>query len=256
MCTVFAMPTPDGGYVLAGNRDERLYRPKALPPSLQRRGDRRWLAPRDPEGGGTWTSVNDLGLGLSLLNNYSVAMVEPDAPISRGQLVDGLADAGNLDEVLDRLQRPLWELPRVRPFTLVAVLSGGPDRPATARTIDWDGHELVWVHNELPAMWTSNGADQQMAERVRAPAWKALVDRYNPAMDPLESILIAARDHQPEAGRLSICMHARPFASTVSHSAITVGTDGVAIRYLEGSPCRGSLGPPLRLSTGHPGSDS
>ena len=50
------------------NRDERRTRPAALAPRVHDLGGRRALFACDPQGGGTWIGVNDVGLIVTLLN--------------------------------------------------------------------------------------------------------------------------------------------------------------------------------------------
>ncbi len=175
-------------------------------------------------------------------------MAEPAEVISRGQLVADLADSADLETVARRLRSPDWRLDRVRPFTLVAVVAGSGEQPAWARTMAWDGRQLQDEVTVLPAMWTSNGADQPLAERVREQAWQELVRGLVAGEQGAGALMLrAASDHRPEAGHVSICMHAAPVAATVSHTQISVASHMVSMRYLEGSPCRGELGSPLPL---------
>ena len=69
MCTLTFIPgLPGGGYLLATNRDESPTRGIAAAPTVQQLGPRQVLAPRDPDGGGTWVGVDDSGLCLAILN--------------------------------------------------------------------------------------------------------------------------------------------------------------------------------------------
>ena len=247
MCTVMALPLDRGAYILAGNRDERLNRARATPPALQPGESRDWLAPVDPDGGGTWTSVNDAGLSLSLLNNYAAQMAEPDEPISRGRLVAALAEATDLKQVRQRLAGWNADLARVRPFVLLAV-APGEDAPA-ALEAGWDGRELKVSDIALPFWRTSNGADQGRGEQIRGPVFEELARGWpgEPTSQD-ERLLIAFADHRPRSGRYSLCMHAEPFGATVSHTEIRVKASHAEMRYLAGSPCRGQLGPALVLA--------
>lgn len=247
MCTVMALPLVDGGYILAGNRDELLRRARALPPTRHSRGARSWLAPLDPDGGGTWTSVNAAGLSLSLLNNYAAVMAEPAAPISRGQLVHDLCDCADLREVEQRLADWKPRFARVRPFVLLAVaaMSG----QVVAMEVGWNGSELTQDALTLPFWRTSNGADQARAERLRQPAFDAVVADWPGAAETRDGRLLATfAEHRPDRGRFSVCMHAEPFGATLSHTQIRVTNRAVQIRYLAGAPCVGDLGRPLVMA--------
>ena len=246
MCTVMALPLEEGGYILAGNRDELLRRARAMPPTRHTAGQRAWLAPQDPDGGGTWTSVNERGLSLSLLNNYAAPMAEPADPISRGQLVNSLCDCEDLVEVRRRLDGWRPRLGQVRPFVLLAVSYGAGE--TAAMEASWDGRTLTLGSLTLPFWRTSNGADQAKGELLRGPVFDALVAGWPGDASTRDARLLAAfADHRPQRGRFSLCMHAEPFGATLSHTVIRVTNTAAQIRYLAGSPCEGILGPRLDM---------
>ena len=118
MCTAVVWPVLDG-YVFAFNRDELLSRPPALPP--HQRGV--FLAPIDPEGGGTWLATNVFGLTLAALNVYEAATCEPEPPVrSRGLLVTDLADEDMAND-FNRALRPDGH------FGTMSILIGALRRP-------------------------------------------------------------------------------------------------------------------------------
>ena len=96
MCTVAVFGDDEGGLWLVGNRDEAYWRSAAEPPEVR---DSVAIWPRDPDGGGTWTAVNQFGVALSLLSNYQGTTGQARDPISRGQIIVQLAQAEALDEV-------------------------------------------------------------------------------------------------------------------------------------------------------------
>ncbi|PWT90672.1 MAG: hypothetical protein C5B56_05030, partial [Proteobacteria bacterium] len=67
MCTVSWVHQPDGYHLLC-NRDEKRTRGVASGPRLQRCGGVNYLAPMDPDFGGTWIATNEFGISLCLLN--------------------------------------------------------------------------------------------------------------------------------------------------------------------------------------------
>ncbi|GAA0508320.1 Transport and Golgi organisation 2 [Halorubrum aquaticum] len=75
---------PDVPVALAANRDESLER--ASEPPTVRGAERRFLAPRDAEAGGTWIGVNDAGVVVAVTNRW----LERDrkGERSRGLLVE------------------------------------------------------------------------------------------------------------------------------------------------------------------------
>lgn len=99
MCTlVLAVPPPGGVLQVAANRDEFLAR-AAVPPEIS--ADRRWLAPRDLQAGGTWLGVNAAGLFVGVTNRS--AGPRNDARRSRGLLVLEALDSADAAALHRRL---------------------------------------------------------------------------------------------------------------------------------------------------------
>src|SRR4051795_9445416 len=97
MCTVTFIARKNG-YGLGMNRDEKLTRVKALPPTRQEINGRIALLPSEP-GGGTWIGVNDTGVTFALINWYAVEARVSGNAISRGQLVRAALHANEADSI-------------------------------------------------------------------------------------------------------------------------------------------------------------
>src|SRR5262245_36927927 len=118
VCTVSWLYTREG-YHLFCNRDERHTRKPAHPPRVQRRQGVRFIAPVDPDFGGTWIAVNQFGLAICLLNgdhSPNGCGQEKTQFRSRGLLPMDLADCRSLVEVKSRIA--LLALEDFRPFRL------------------------------------------------------------------------------------------------------------------------------------------
>lgn len=108
-----------GRYEIFFNRDELKSRREGLSPAPALQAGTRYLAPTDPEAGGTWLLANEHGLSLALLNLYQDAPAPlPASRRSRGLLLRDLADCPHIAELARRLKR----LPHQHyaPFTLLA----------------------------------------------------------------------------------------------------------------------------------------
>src|SRR5260370_152456 len=114
MCTI-TFVARRAGYALGMNRDEKLTRVAALPPSRLRVGGRTILCPSEPNRG-TWIGVNDAGATLALINWCSIRERVAGRPVSRGEVVKPVLTA---DSAV-RVDAALAELPldRVNPFRL------------------------------------------------------------------------------------------------------------------------------------------
>ena len=88
MCTFSFVPTKDG-YYAAMNRDERLTRSEASPPSTFHLGHLLAIYPFEG-GGGTWIACNQHGVTLALLNWTFAASDTLTKQRSRGTLIPQL----------------------------------------------------------------------------------------------------------------------------------------------------------------------
>lgn len=258
MCTVSWLLEANG-YQLFFNRDEQRSRSIARPPQHHDYEGISALMPVDPDGGGSWISVNEQGLSLCLLNFYQGRL--PDGVLkSRGQLLKSLSTLGSQQDISAELAT--INLRQYAPFTLLAfarVASGTGSIEISSRGYQWDGVELTRLNISSPM--TSSSVEFDSVSAARQQRFKGLSE--NPGADQLLAYHQSHQfkdSHQPEKslrpkkssdhqrlqnGRLieghqSVCMH-RDDAHTVSFSHIEVSTDQVLFSYLDGSPCQHEL---------------
>jgi hypothetical protein len=238
VCTLSWLREPES-YTLFFNRDERRTRARALPPRIERADGVRFLAPRDPDGGGTWLAANEHGIALALLNLYDVAPeVARRARRSRGLLVLSHAGVRSLDRLEERLR--VTRLADYAPFELVGFEPGGDPRHFT-----WDGDALRSERQASEAAPLASSSVAQAAARASRRAQHAdLIARAGAVR--VESLDAFHRDHGPERGPLSTCMH-RADAATVSYSQVRIAHGRVSFAYAAGAPCQVELGTPLVL---------
>lgn len=238
MCTVAFIPRPGGGYLLGHNRDELRSRAAGLPPERHDRSGKSFLAPRDPDGGGTWIGVNEAGMTLCLLNAAERAPSRlPEEPRSRGLVLWDLLDLGGGDAVGARLQQTRALLCEVRAFHLVAVEPGGADREAMSAHWTWNGERLTRELREGPTMYVSSSYDQAAVERERGAAWQRLLRQHTAPDETALSRWLASTGETP--GPFSVCM-SRSNAVTVSRTLVRVGGGKIEMSYLDGPPCEPS----------------
>lgn len=238
MCTLSWTPLP-GGYAVAMNRDERGTRGRGIPPERLTIRDVPVLLPTDPDGGGSWVSVNGRGTSLALLNRYGESPQDAGGTFtSRGQLIREMAWVAGPAEVDQELG--LRSLQRYRPFTLAVM-----HRAGEPHLFDWDGLQLSLSSTPKAGLVrASSGSNQAEAERVRGGLFRAAMGEpggLTPAV--LERL---HRSHLLERGPLSICMH-REEAATVSLSLITVTENAISIFYVDGPPGETSGGTRITL---------
>ena len=237
MCTVTFLPGKNG-FRLAMNRDESRTRARALPAALHLRDGLGLLQPREP-GGGTWISANSHGAVFTLLNAYAIAYVPPAPRASRGNVIpsiDTLADATSVDTRLRGHSHGAFP-----PFRLVGFFT----RAGEVMEWLWDGTGLkARAHPWQPGQWSSSAVDEKRAgveRRIRfESALPGLLGDPGAPLTPLH------RDHQPDRGPWSVCMH-REDARTVSLTEVRVDAETVRMTYADGPPCRTMPGAELVL---------
>lgn len=204
----------DDGYELFCNRDERRTRLPALPPQLQQRAGVRFITPRDADAGGSWIAVNEFGLSLCLLNDYSTPQPPPLVnPISRGLLLISLTNHTAPIEIA----RALWriDLTSYRPFLLL-ILS----RQSTPLLLKWDGTNITGdVHPQMPVTTSSF----ETAHVIRAR------QEHFAQLRQLDALTLQ-RYHLTAGNADAVCM-SRPDAQTVSFSHIRVTAQAIAFDY-------------------------
>ena len=227
MCTVTFIARKRG-YALGMNRDEKLTRPKGLPPKLHLLHGVKVLCPSEP-GGGTWIAVNDSGATFALINWYSVTSRVVGNAVSRGEVVNAVSAA--ISPKLAEAALRESPLERINPFRLIGVFS------AASEIIEWrwDLKRFVSKHHRWKTQqWISSGMDEPRAQRTRGRTFQeALGQRSAGEVAWLRRL---HRSHTPQAGPFSTCMH-REDATTVSYTEIIVLPGFATMSYHAGMPC-------------------
>jgi hypothetical protein len=226
VCTVSWTQQP-GGYHLLCNRDEKRTRGTAFAPGVVKIGGVRYIAPIDPDGGGTWLAANEYGVSLCLLNGQP-GFESAGPRLSRGLLIPELARAPSAGDCA------LWtkqlDLRPYSPFSLVIL---EPERPAIVA--QWDGSELVIdpagdAHMPL----TSSSHDAEGVRRSRLNEFATRVGTARPFDPALLYGFHSSHGASPDA--YSTCMH-RADAETVSFSWVVVTRSAIRFLYSPGAPC-------------------
>ena len=197
MCTVAVVCSGDGGYRLGHNRDERIHRPRGTAPALRTAGGARYLAPADPEGGGTWLAVNDRGATVCILNAAERDPSRlPSTPRSRGRVVLDLAGTHAPGDLREYRATHRDELRATRSFHLVLVAPGA-GAPEVVR-VGWDGETWDQRRMEPPCLFVSCLPFPVEAERARSRSFEELLGRE--PQPPTETLAAWLANHDPEPG--------------------------------------------------------
>jgi Transport and Golgi organisation 2 len=227
VCTVSWVHQPEGYHLLC-NRDEKRTRGAAFAPQVMERNGVRYIAPIDPDHGGTWLSANEFGLSVCLLNG--TADVEPrDLRRSRGLLLRELAWAPGADECA------LWlrhlDLTPFAPFSILILEPG-----RSGILAEWNGGELtVDPAGDSHMPLTSSSYDAAGVRRARLNEFARRVGAIHPFDPALLYWFHSSHGTAPDA--YSTCMH-REDAETVSFSWVVVSMQAVRFLYSPGAPCQ------------------
>ena len=226
MCTVTWVHESEG-YHLLSNRDEKRTRGIASAPSLHRCGGVRYLAPVDPDFGGTWIAANEYGLALCLLNGDRAP--HPTRPrLSRGVLIPDVIWAHSLDDCMFLLSQT--DLEPYAPFSLAMLEPGIP-----AMVARWNGRTLSFSPGDAQVPLTSSSYDPNGVRRVRVDEFT----RRSVASERVDGASLywfhSSHGRSPDA--YSTCMH-REDAETVSFSWVIVTRQEVRFLYSPAPPCR------------------
>jgi len=223
MCTLTWWRESAGSYEVYFNRDERKTRTLAEPPRVHEREGVSFLAPIDPDGGGTWMLVNEGGLLVCLLNRWHEEGGGGKPLRSRGQLVMEMATLGNVPAVEERLR--FEDLQGVWPFTMVGF------DPVGERAWTWNGRELAAENNpELPLCSSSfHYAEVKIARHRRFQDLRHAQRMGSSLLELFHSGTEGAPSpFTPRMLRLD--------AQTMSRSRVRVENGNIMWRYLEERP--------------------
>ena len=243
MCTVSWLASPSVGsgletYEIFFNRDESRLRQIADPPEVKEHNGVKFLAPTDPDAGGTWLAVNEYGLSVAILNHYQAHQSCGEGPYtSRGKLVISLMDAPSVQEAVARISSDVFT-----PYRAFILLIFG--RNECPQRLLWDGSSLVVDDLEPPMqpITTSSFNPEEVTSR-RMTAFSKLVTLNSPSA----AELAAFHRHREEDDAYSVCM-SRPDALTVSFSRVKVSPEGVRFKYYSDGPGQNSSAYEMSLS--------
>jgi hypothetical protein len=207
------------------NRDDRLSRPPALPPSVQPIEDVDAVFPIDPPAG-TWIATNDSGITLAILNWQR--LIDTPKLRSRGEVIPALIGGGAERSIISRLTR--YDLDGLWPFRLFGFFV----HKRRIREWRWNGSRLMsQSHPWKRGHWFSSGMSDVQASRSRSRIVQSMPATNAGTVSWLRKL---HREHGAVPGPFSVCVH-RKDAATLSYTEIEVLRTNVVMKYAAGPPC-------------------
>ncbi len=217
MCTV-SWQHDAGGFRVTFNRDELRTRTRAHSPEKRTTANGTpYLAPLDPDGGGTWIFLNAHGLCAGLLNTYADD-APADPPRSRGRLLADLADARDCGDLAVRLAHAAVRH-RYRPCLVFGIDAAG----AVFR--EWTGRGLRTHTPPLPRLLTTSSVNPARVTAARLACFRRALrggDGGTLAEDAVRAFHFSHDPADPAESPLMV----RGDARTVSVTTVRADADG------------------------------
>lgn len=235
MCTATWL-RQQNSFILCFNRDESVNRQLAIPPQIKKIDDVDIIMPIDPEGMGSWISVNEYGLAVCLLNNYGASFnYEKRQWLSRGQIIRDLSTSTCINDVDKRMEA--MQLDNVRGFQILAICCSNNEQLISSWI--WDGTECQHVRDGQQ-IFSSSAFNTQPVVSNRQQIFERHIAEHEVTIDSLRQFHSTENNKD---GSLGICM-IRPEAQTVSYTEIHVDNDSVSMNYTPGRPSQQQLQDP------------
>lgn len=223
MCTLSWLAGA-GGWHVHFNRDESSSRARALPPVLRRGAREDFIAPKDPDGGGTWIAATSGGGVFCLLNDYSQrpradgGAGRPVGP-SRGLVVERLASG---EWSIAGMTGAFLTGSDLQPFHLFAFSEG------SVLQYHWDGRTVkVEERDSRVGCFSSSSLDGERVVAGRLRVFDALA-RGGMSPELQERFHAGLEDvGRPESG---VVMD-RETSRTVSWTSVVLGPGKVTMAY-------------------------
>ena len=195
------------------NRDELKTRSRAEPPrAFETEKGTKYLAPTDPDAGGTWMLANEHGLVVCLLNRWHEEG-EQTFSKSRGLIVTQLANCSSLTDFNMSLP-PLCD--GAKPFDLICFSKG------EVAGFTWSGRLLSKIYPHPPLTSSSFRFEEVKTAREKAFEESADLENFqNPQAQPASAFTVRMN---------------RPDAQTWSRSQLKITTSEISWDYWEEFP--------------------
>ena len=214
----------DEGYDLFFNRDEQRSRPQAIAPKLWNCKEGNYLAPQDPQAGGTWIFTNEKGLTACLLNAYQIENLQPVAdPRSRGLLVKDLAHSESIESLENQLKEQV-DGSSYSAFYILAI-----EREASIKMWLWDTSNLKQLDlPELP-FWTTTSVNPHQVLAHRQHLANESISKNGLNAETLKALHLA----KGIPGSDRTIKMSRDDAQTVSFTHIQVKSQTTTMHYAQ-----------------------
>ncbi len=222
MCTVTFIPVKDKIFITS-NRDEKLSRKKAIPPTMYHHNGWNLVYPKDAAAGGTWIALKENGDAAVLLNGAFICHAsEPPYRKSRGVLFMEVLSADHPAWTFSRI-----ELMGIEPFTFILFESN------SLYEFRWDGAERYCKQLSVnrPHIWSSATLYDGLIIKKREQWFARFLN--NTPIPTQQDILDFHRFGGDGDRHNDLVMERDGIYSTVSITSILLNSDRGVLKYID-----------------------
>lgn len=221
MCTVTYIPTKEG-CIITSNRDEKITRERALPPSEYHIEGKKIIFPKDPKAGGTWVAHSETKIVVLLNGAQEKHLPKPYYRKSRGLVVLELISAEN-----SLLYWQSVDLTDIEPFTIVLFENN--------KLVQFQWNEVEKSEEEKDEnqfhIWSSSTLySKEIREQRKIWFTNFIKENKNPLSD---EILHFHQFTESENKEYGLQINRNGTLKTISITQCQVTQDNIVMRYLD-----------------------
>ncbi len=221
MCTVTYIPTREG-CVITSNRDEKITRERALPPTEYHIEGKKIIFPKDPKAGGTWVAHSETKIVVLLNGALEKHIPKSNYRKSRGLVVLELISAENALE--------FWyksDLSDIEPFTIILHENN------RLTQLQWDGEQKSKEEKDVNQshIWSSSTLyTKEIREQRKVWFTNFIKSKNNPTP---EEILHFHQFTESENKEFGLKINRNDLLKTISITQCKVAYNKIEMYYLD-----------------------
>ena len=221
MCTVTYIPTKEG-CIITSNRDEKITRERALPPSEYHIEGKKITFPKDPKAGGTWIAHSETKIVVLLNGAQEKHIPKSNYRKSRGLIVLELISVENSLQYWESV-----DLTDIEPFTIVLFENN------KLLQLQWNEIEKSKEEKDENQFHIWSSSTLYFKEiREQRKIWFAnfIKENYNPSS---EEILHFHQFTESENKEFGLQINRNDVLKTISITQCKVKNDIIQMKYLD-----------------------
>jgi len=221
MCTVTYIPTKEG-CIITSNRDEKITRERALPPTEYYMEGKKITFPKDPKAGGTWIAHSETKIVVLLNGAQEKHIPKSNYRKSRGLIVLELISVENSLQYWESV-----DLTDIEPFTIVLFEN---NKLLQLQWNEIEKSEEEKDENQFHIWSSSTLYSKEIREQRKIWFANFIKENYNPSSD---EILHFHQFTESENKEYGLQINRNDTLKTISITQCQVTQDNIEMRYLD-----------------------